>query len=439
MSLYDIYAQIEDGFKNRLKEGFLKIGLMTWGSNGDVRPFLVLGRELSSRGHEVRLVVFPVDHRDYTRDAMDAGIDLEQAPPPVCDLKDLARKARGFIGRLRSMNLLMEGTFYPRHSEMRDAAQILCRSCDMVVGHFLMYPLRLLADAQGIIHSSLTFCPMIVPAKNRAPYPFSDMGGLLNRLAWNLAARIIHAALKPGISSFCALAGLPVPEDILRNAFLSRSLNLICASKVFAKGWDPEDSRHCQAGFLGMDGEDSPLHDDLEEFLSAGPPPVYMGFGSCDQLAPDEIFELMVQSAGLSGVRAIIQTSADIRDLNSLKRDIYITSGLPHRAVFPRCAGIVHHGGAGTTHTALISGKPSAVVPFMDEQVWWGQRLKEMGAAVSRPLDIRRANPRRLGKIMQKLAADKDAADRARSVGEAIRQENGPKTASDLILNMIPG
>ena len=57
---------------------------------------------------------------------------------------------------------------------------------------------------------------------------------------------------------------------------------------------------------------------------------------------------------------------------------VYYVEDVPHSWLFPRCAAVVHHGGAGTTHAGLQAGKPSLIVPFGGDQEFWGTLVAEL-------------------------------------------------------------
>ena len=100
--------------------------------------------------------------------------------------------------------------------------------------------------------------------------------------------------------------------------------------------------------------------------LEAGPPPIYIGFGSIVLDNPDEIIKTILESDRLTGVRAII--SKGWSELaGSDDENIYWIGDCPHEWLFQHVAAVIHHGGAGTTACGLRNGKPTTIIPFFGE------------------------------------------------------------------------
>lgn len=114
---------------------------------------------------------------------------------------------------------------------------------------------------------------------------------------------------------------------------------------------------------------DSPPYNpppDLEDFLIAGPPPVYIGFGSIVVDNPQKLMSTVLNAIDKAGVRAIISKGWSNLSGNTSK-NIYYIDECPHEWLFQQVSAVVHHGGAGTTACGLMNGKPTAVVPFLGE------------------------------------------------------------------------
>lgn len=114
---------------------------------------------------------------------------------------------------------------------------------------------------------------------------------------------------------------------------------------------------------------DAPAYDPepgLAKFLAAGPPPVYIGFGSIVLDDPAKMLSIILGAVRASGVRAIISKGWSELD-GEASEDIYYIGDCPHEWLFPRVAAVVHHGGAGTTACSLRNGCPTLVCPFFGE------------------------------------------------------------------------
>ena len=104
----------------------------------------------------------------------------------------------------------------------------------------------------------------------------------------------------------------------------------------------------------------------------------------------------------------------------------------PHKLVFPRCALIVHHAGAGTTHTTLRAGVPSVPVPHVSDQFAWSEELVRLGVA-PKPIRRTRLDAKTLAARIEEVLASKTMKQNAIAISERMRSDDGPKTACDMI------
>jgi sterol 3beta-glucosyltransferase len=136
--------------------------------------------------------------------------------------------------------------------------------------------------------------------------------------------------------------------------------------------------------FLDNPENDWTPPESLSAFLANGSKPIYIGFGSIVVNDPEELTEMIVESVVKSGVRAILSKGWSGRSSSGVKVDrvypdcIYAIDKIPHDWLFPLVAGVVHHGGAGTTAAGLRAGVPSLIKPFFGDQYFWADRIQEV-------------------------------------------------------------
>jgi len=190
-------------------------------------------------------------------------------------------------------------------------------------------------------------------------------------------------------------------------------------------------------GFLNPPGllSGESLPDGLDEFLSQGPPPVYFTFGS--MMLHD--LEYIREAAGIwaatverLGCRAVFQLPwDDLKDI-PVEGPVFKVRTAPYRRVFPRCSVVVHHGGAGTTQSSLLAGRPSVVVAHMSDQFFWGSELERL--RVAGPTQTRKGlSSRSLATAIAQVLARPEMADRASEIGAVMGRENGVEAAVTLI------
>jgi UDP:flavonoid glycosyltransferase YjiC (YdhE family) len=176
---------------------------------------------------------------------------------------------------------------------------------------------------------------------------------------------------------------------------------------------------------------------DLLEFLDAGDPPVYVGFGSMGNRNPAEAAEITLQALQRAGQRGVLAAGWGGLSPAELPESVYMTSSIPHNWLFPRMAAVVHHGGAGTTAAGLRAGIPSIVVPFMGDQPCWGQRVAALGVG-PRPIPRRKLTVEALAAAIGQAIHDSQMRQRARQLGENIRDEHGVANAVAIVRKLLP-
>jgi UDP:flavonoid glycosyltransferase YjiC (YdhE family) len=185
-------------------------------------------------------------------------------------------------------------------------------------------------------------------------------------------------------------------------------------------------------GFLNLPNSNAEweMPKNLQSFFDDGEPPLYMTFGSCMQFDLASSTKLLIEAARLSGKRTIIQSDWSLITKPTGPNIFYIESA-PHSEVFPRCSLIVHHGGAGTTQSALLAGKPSVVVAHGFDQPYWGNQLKAMGVGAN-VLNRTTVTAKQLSQQIEQVCSS-NVAEVAERLGKQMRQENGVSRAVDCI------
>ncbi|MFZ2407295.1 MAG: glycosyltransferase [Methylobacter sp.] len=412
----------------------MKIGIQTWGSNGDIRPMLALADGLQKAGHHVTLVVSSIDNRSYQGICEQLGIVYRQVPEHIdFDMQDFAQRSFR-MHALQWLRALLDEAFFPYEQAVYQAAQQLVEGSDYVIGHHFLYPLKLAALRQNKPFFSVTLCHAAVPNPAIPPFSFPDLGRHINKLSWKLLDVVFNWVLKKPLSRLWLEAGEIPPAAMLTELLTSQQLDLVAVDTLFCRSFEQWQPHHQVCGFLNLteDAQHWTMPDSLVEFLENGAAPVYMTFGSLQQAVPDWSMQLFLEAAALAGCRAIIQTSSERYPAGSQTDQVYFIGRHPHQPLFKHCAAVVHHCGAGTTHAATRAGCPSVVVPFMDEQLFWALQLQSLGLA-GKPLPAKKVTAAALAEGIRTVLSSKAMRDDAKQAGLAMQSNDGIARAIRLL------
>lgn len=419
----------------------MKIGLQTWGTKGDIQPFIALSAGLARAGHDVTLVVTDITGRDYKDLAARFGFQLvkvqDRTIPPPKDSKQIWGKILINENHFEQTEGILEYGFDPFTEAMFTAAQNLCAASDVVIGHFFMFPLRAAAKLAGVPVVTLNYAHTQVPSSWMRPPDIANPGRWFYPLGWKLVQARVNRIFLPRVNGLHARMGLPPDRDTMTQIWVSERLNLLTVSPAICRpppDWGPN---HSVCGFLNLPDEFALAKnpDGLDEFIAAGAPPIHITFGSMmfnDRDYLHRTVSLWKEAVQRVGCRAIFQLPCDDFSAFDTGKGVFMLKRAPYRTVFPKCAAIVHHGGAGTTQSSLLAGKPSVVVALLRDQFVWGRELERLG--VSGPtLKRKKLSAKRLADAIGRVLGCPQMAARAAAIGKEMQKENGVETAVSLI------
>lgn len=418
----------------------MKIGMQTWGSHGDIRPFLALAEGLQRAGHDVSLFITCFDSASYAGLTSSSGVKIRLLDSPaltVDDAQKIGETAYKTRDPMAQMATILRLCFAPAEDAMFAAAQELSADSDLLIGHYFMHPLQIAAEHAGRPYVSVLLSHAAIPSAYSHPINIPFFGRAGKRLLWWLTKVALNRAARHYPNRLRKLLHMRPTQDIVTEVWLSRPLTLVAVSPQICRRQPDWPSSIQVSGFLDMPNIqlEGPLPENLASFLARGEAPVYMTFGSWmppDDSGQRETLQLLTEAAGMAGCRAIIQSPGWRECGFDSSGQILYVSAAPHHLIFPHCAVVVHHGGAGTTQSATLAGKPSVVVAHISEQEHWGQELRRIGIA-GKPLKRRSLTAKRLSKQLVSLRGAPEMAARAEAISAAMARENGVAEAVKLI------
>ena len=320
----------------------MRVLLSVVGTRGDVQPVIALGLQVRELGHEVRLCLPPnfiTWAQDLGFSATSLGIEMRAprpgvAAPPVPDLI----------------------------ADQFETIALAARGCDVILGaNAHQYAARSIAELHGIPYLSALYAPSALPTEG-------------NSRAWNERSR-------DRVNANRRRLGLAAIDDVLSHIVTNRPW--LATDPLLDPPSASPGITLVQTGAWILTDE-SPLSAELEHFLAAGEPPVYVGFGSMP--AAEGTSRTLIEATRAAGRRAIVARGwAELGSIDHAA-DCIVIGDVNQQALFPRVAAVVHHGGAGTTHAAARAGVPQVLVPMFGDQPHWANRVRELGLGTSLPL-----------------------------------------------------
>ena len=409
----------------------MKITMLTIGSTGDVRPYVLLGRELKARGHEITIAAFSGFEK------LIAENGLKYYPLSGDVMKLMANVMKPGVNGV---------TFLKEFEDsIRDIAPVLlndlthaCDDADAMICTFFGSLSYSIAEKQNIPCIQTQYFPMDPnDATPISSAPGQRLGKTWNRTSYKLGYLLIGLLEKRYLTQWRIDNGLEVRKLQTKPDYHvgDRTVPVIYAVSPMVlprpKAWD----EHIHMSGFWWDDEpvewDAPQ--DLKDFLENGEQPIYIGFGSMVSGDMNKTFTKVLKAVRASRVRAVINLGWGGKDLHLKSNNrVYFADYVPHDWLFPRVRAVVHHGGAGTTAAGLRYGKPTLVVPFGGDQPFWGNRVNAIGCG-PKPISRDRMTVQRLTKGIIDLTTHASYCVAAEELGARLRMETGTKNAADIV------
>ncbi|WP_030234292.1 glycosyltransferase [Streptomyces sp. NRRL S-350] len=399
----------------------MRILIATAGSRGDVAPFAGLGVRLRAAGHQVAVAT----HASFAESVRAAGLEFRALPlDPRAELASAQgqRLLRAGSGAGAILQLLRLGRkFMPALGDGIVEAVALGTDVLLTTGTTSALG-QVAAEAAGVPIIELLLQPLD-PTREFAPAVTGtrSLSRPGNLLAGHAVQTGIDQLFAPAVRGLRRRLGLP-PQSIARARRHRPVLHGFSPTVVPRPAdWHP---RLDVAGYWWPPAQpDWQPPARLLDFLGAGPPPVFVGFGSLVVGDAERLTATAVAAARSAGVRLLLQSGWS--GLSAEDSDTVLTIGdAPHDWLFPRMAAVVHHAGAGTTAATLRAGTPSIPVPGQLDAPFWASRLTALGVSPG-PVPLRALAPARLAAAIRSALDNPHHLARAQSVAATLASEDG--------------
>ena len=419
-----------------------RIVLSTWGSLGDLHPYLALGVELKRRGHRAAVATLP-GWRDHVEAA---GIGFHPVGPDVPADDTAARElVRRVLDAREGPKYLFERILGPATRESYDALLAAVRAdggADLLVSHLIPLTAPVVAEITGVTWVSAVVQPLGFlsafdpPTPPQAPWlrPLLALHPSFARLTNRLGRGMTASWMEPLRQLRADLGLAPGRNPVFEGQHSPRLVLALFSPLVGAKQPD-YPPQTLVTGFPFYDGAESrPVSADLLRFLEGGDPPLLFTLGSSAVWVAGDFYRVSIEAARALGRRALLlageEGGAKLRE-RGLSEGIAVFEYAPHSLVMPRAAANIHQGGVGTTAQALRAGRPMVVVPFGQDQPDNARRCVALG--VARTVRRHQYTASRVARELSRLLHEPGYVSRAEEVGARIRAEEGVRTACDAV------
>ncbi len=410
-----------------------RIVLTTWGSFGDLHPYLGVAVGLRQRGHHPVMAV----PRFFKEKVETEGIEWAHVGPEF-DQERAGEIVRKVMDPRTGMEFMFREILFPGLRESYEQLLAACRGADLLLSHSVTFTGSMVAEKLDLprvagILQPMAFCSLHdppIPPQAPALAKLYGLGLGFRGAIFGLAKAQFNRLVEP-VHQLRRELGLPPRPNPLFEGQYSPLLNLALFSRVLGAPQPDWPANTVVTGFPFYDRLEAGkgMSPELERFLDAGTAPVVFTLGTSAVWMADDFYLESIRAVGRLGRRAVLLVGKGEwnRLPDPLPEGVIAVDYAPHGDLFPRAAAIVHQGGVGTTGQGLRSGKPVLIVPFAHDQPDHAHRIERLGCGLG--LQRKRYREALIAPVLRRLLEEPTFARRADEVDAIVRTENGADTA----------
>jgi len=413
----------------------MKVSIVAAGSRGDVQPYVALGNGLKEAGHTVHVLA----SQDFQELITAHGLrffNMGGSIESVAQSMEGLLEGGNFIKILSTMGPVAQRLV----SEAAASGLIACEGSNLIIaglgGLFVGLALSEKLDIPFVPAYLYPFTPTRDFPTVLSPSPQMRLPSWANRLSHRIGQQMMwqtfRAADKKARRQVLGIAPMSFWGPF--NSLEQDNRTILCgySKHVIPIPKDWGNTIHV-TGYWFLEpsaGWEPPA--DFVKFLKSGPPPIYIGFGSMVNRKPEETTDLVLQALARTDQRGVLSSGWGGLRKEELPETVFMIGSIPHSWLFPQMAAVVHHGGVGTTAAGLRAGIPALVTPYFGDQLFWGQRVYELGVG-PRPIPRKHLSVDCLAESIRCIVSDTAMQEKATRLGELIRVENGIARAVSVI------
>lgn len=405
--------------------------LTSHGSTGDIYPFIALGKTLRERGHEVTLATVTLFQDEIER----AGLQFLRLPPdwPQERFNEAMRRLTKARHNVDTLRIIYRQTT-PYIEEVIATLREGLKGCDLFLSSYLFPQYRFLAEQEGCPFAVLTLCHNVVPSRAYSPLPqlqaprwfLPPLRGLWHDLLWRLGDFIVTRELNRITRPVIKQIGYPPFKNWIMNP---ADLSLVAVSPALFEPRAPFRKDFIFGGYVRwQSAPDDNSISRVREFCTGEKVPI-LTFGSVTFDNVPKIMERFIRHWP-KDKKLIIQSGwAEMKPAEP-RENILVVDKMSHDALFPFASVVIHHGGAGTTATALHAGRPQIIVPHIADQPFWAATVKALGVGLEQS---RRRWPEQIAKKVERIESDPKWMQEAKVVADILSEEPGAERCAAIL------
>ncbi|MDI9313979.1 MAG: glycosyltransferase [Hydrotalea sp.] len=454
-----------------------KILIITNGTRGDVDPFIGLAQGLIKRGH-TPIICAPIAFKNVI---MEHGIDyayMNNGLPKIVksEIGRSIMESSASVMRYVQSGVRVKAILRPSYRRQLDETYRAAQNTapDLIIfNHVAIYGYHVARELHIPAMVAIS-SPILIPTADMAHLLFPQLswlnrfGGWYNRMTYHVFFKIVE------LVSFFLVREWQVENKFERHSNKivfykkaihrprgdSKSLSK-AVNKLFNK---PLTIMHHYSSALSPRAKDwgrnilitgywfrkdkkrlwqppKTLVDFIAKCKAQGKPPIYVGFGSmtASRKTMQRVITTVGKTVEATDIRLVVGVGWSKHDWQAMAVDnpavadrIYYLDEAPHDWLFPQMAGIMHHGGAGTTAAAFRAMKPSIICPFFADQHFWARRVRATHSGIG-SISLKKINQRNLTAAFHQITTDKKMIANAKKIGAQINREDGVAVAIKLI------
>jgi UDP:flavonoid glycosyltransferase YjiC (YdhE family) len=411
-----------------------RISIAAFGTRGDVQPVLALAKGLKQAKHNVKLIAgdnFGEWIRSHGVDFAPIGTDIQammQSKDGVAWVEGSQYTQQIYMKRLFERTAHSSAQHIWEHSA----------DADLLMGSFTSDGMCMAAaEKRRIPYLTLALQPLRPTFEGTSTYMAIRANGrsFLNWLMGRFGEFVLFNTFKPMLNGLRKELGLH-PHSF--NTYAQAQHQLVAlhgySPLVAPKPNDWLPHWHVTGyWFLPEEPEQvATISNDLQAFIQSGSPPVYIGFGSATDRNAQATAQLIMRAVQIAGQRVVVMRGWAGLHAEDMPNGMFLIDGAPHSWLFPQMAGVVHHGGAGTTGAAFMAGVAQFVIPHFAEQPYWGRRTYELGVGV-KPVPKQKLSDEALAQGISRMINNRNLQTSAKILGKKIEAERGIDNAVEKI------